>query len=110
MDFSPPLTIDGGYNVSSADNSSGDNLDNLKQVISAKPPRHLSAVRHCVSSVRLLTETNLVRYFLFFYAFGWQFSCLFSIYVKLEDLRMILNSDYLFAGFGCGGCGSQVIF
>ncbi|GLT94538.1 hypothetical protein SLE2022_122740 [Rubroshorea leprosula] len=63
MDFSPPFgIIEGSYNkdnVSVMENQGSENLDNVKQVTHGKPPRHVSAVRNCISSARLLAEANL---------------------------------------------------
>lgn len=55
-DLSCPFTIlEGNYeNVSVAEDES---LDSLKQLMSGKPPRHLSVVQHCVISARLLPAT-----------------------------------------------------
>lgn len=58
-DLSRPFIIleDSYENVSTAED---ERLDNLKQLTSGKPPRHLSAVHHCVISSRLLSATDLV--------------------------------------------------
>lgn len=58
MDFSPPFTIlEGGYNsndnVSTMEDQSSENLNNLKQTTNRKPPRHLAVKRHSVSSMTL---------------------------------------------------------
>lgn len=61
MDFSPPFTIiEGGYSKDNVADMERENLDNVKQVSLGKPPRHLSVMRHCVSSARLIAEANLV--------------------------------------------------
>ncbi|XWS26031.1 hypothetical protein CRYUN_Cryun27aG0118500 [Craigia yunnanensis] len=60
MDFSPPFAIiEGGYCKDNVSDMENENLDNVKQVTLGKPPRHLSVMRHCVSSARLITEANL---------------------------------------------------
>ncbi|XP_021284306.1 probable protein phosphatase 2C 27 [Herrania umbratica] len=60
MDFSPPFTIiEGGYSKDNVADMERENLDNVKQVSLGKPPRHLSVMRHCVSSARLIAEANL---------------------------------------------------
>lgn len=64
MDFSPPFTvIEGGYgkdNLSGMeDDKNSENLDNLKQITNGKPPRHVSVLRHCVGTTRLLAATDL---------------------------------------------------
>lgn len=65
MDFSPPFTvIEDGYgkdNLSGMeDDKNSENLDNLKQITNGKPPRHVSVLRHCVGTTRLLAATDLV--------------------------------------------------
>jgi hypothetical protein len=64
MDFSPPITIlEGGCNrdnVSTTEDQSSDNLNNLKQITNGKPPRHLSIMRHSMSSMKLQATTDLV--------------------------------------------------
>ncbi|KAE8057421.1 hypothetical protein FH972_014116 [Carpinus fangiana] len=63
MDFSPPITIlEGGCNrdnVSTMEDQSSDNLNNLKQITNGKPPRHLSIMRHSMSSMKLQATTDL---------------------------------------------------
>lgn len=63
MDFPHQFgLIDGSYNkdnVSAMENQNLENLDNVKQATHRKPPRHISAVRNCVGSARLLDEANL---------------------------------------------------
>lgn len=58
MDFSPPTTIFEGvcYN----DNMSALDDENMKQITNGKPPRHLSVMRHSLSSMRLLTPDDLL--------------------------------------------------
>lgn len=67
MDFSPPFTIlEGGYSkddVSGMENDNSENLDSLKQMTNGKPPRHISVIRHCVSTARLLPVAELVSSF-----------------------------------------------
>ncbi|GAV59685.1 PP2C domain-containing protein [Cephalotus follicularis] len=64
-DFSHPYTIlEGSYskeNVSGMQNDTenSENLDSLKQMTSGKPPRHLSVIRHSVSTTRLLSAADL---------------------------------------------------
>lgn len=61
MDFSPPFAIiEGGYTKDNVSDMENEKLDNEKQVSLGKPPRHLSIMQHCVSSGRLIAETNLV--------------------------------------------------
>lgn len=64
MDYSPPFTmLEGYYNKDNAfvveDDNSGD-LNNLKRTAKGKPPRHVSIMRHSISSTRLLTSGELV--------------------------------------------------
>ncbi|KAH7567000.1 hypothetical protein ACOSP7_011311 [Xanthoceras sorbifolium] len=63
MDLSPPFTvIEGGCNkdnLSAMENENLDNLNNIKQMTSGKPPRHLAAMRHSVSSTRLVAAADL---------------------------------------------------
>ncbi|RVX16085.1 putative protein phosphatase 2C 27 [Vitis vinifera] len=65
-DFSPPFTLlDVGYskvNVSVMEDENSNNSDNLKQLTNGKPPRHLSVMRHCISSARLLAATDFVKF------------------------------------------------
>ncbi|KAK9270413.1 hypothetical protein L1049_025992 [Liquidambar formosana] len=62
-DFSPPFTIlEGGYNKSNVlavEDENSENSDNLKQMTNGKPPRHLSVMRHYVSSARILGAADL---------------------------------------------------
>lgn len=64
MDFSPPFTVIDGYsqdnNESAGENENTNNVDNKKQMTSGKPPRHLSVMRQCGSTTRLLAATDLV--------------------------------------------------
>ncbi|XP_077246916.1 putative protein phosphatase 2C 27 [Tasmannia lanceolata] len=61
-DLSHPFTVlEGGYgkeNGSSMDDENSEALGSLKQK-NGKPPRHLSVIRHCMSSVRLVAESEL---------------------------------------------------
>lgn len=63
MDFSPPFTVIDGYskdnNESAGENENTNNVDNTKQMTSGKPPRHLSVMRQCGSTTRLLAATDL---------------------------------------------------
>lgn len=67
MDFSPPYRlVEGGYNkdnVSAMEDDGSENLNNIKQISNGKPPRHLSAMRHSVSSIKLLATADMVSYF-----------------------------------------------
>ncbi|XP_057974472.1 probable protein phosphatase 2C 27 [Malania oleifera] len=64
-DFSPPFTIlESGYNkedipVSPIKDDNLGNLDNLKPKPNGKPPRHLSVMRHCMSSAGLVATADL---------------------------------------------------
>ncbi|KAI4317045.1 hypothetical protein L6164_024956 [Bauhinia variegata] len=63
MDFSPPFTVlEGSYNKDNLcvteDESSRDS-SKLKQMTNGKPPRHLSVMRHSISSTRLLAAADL---------------------------------------------------
>lgn len=65
MDLSPPFAIlEGGYNdndsVSTMEDQSSESLNNLKKMTNGKPPRHLSVMRHSMSSMRLLATADLV--------------------------------------------------
>ncbi|GAB4833029.1 hypothetical protein Ancab_007052 [Ancistrocladus abbreviatus] len=61
-DFSPPFTIlEGGYNKENPSVNKDEGTDfmgNLIQRSNGKPPRHISIVRHCVSSARLSTAVD----------------------------------------------------
>ncbi|KAK0577006.1 hypothetical protein LWI29_026499 [Acer saccharum] len=63
MDLSPPFTvIEGGRNkdnLSAMENENSDDLNSIRQMTLGKPPRHLSAMRHCVSSTRLAAAADL---------------------------------------------------
>ncbi|PON90490.1 Protein phosphatase [Trema orientale] len=63
MDFSPPYTLsEGGYNkdnVSSMEDETSENLNTIKQNTNGRPPRHLSVMRHTMSSIRLLATADL---------------------------------------------------
>ncbi|GMN34727.1 hypothetical protein TIFTF001_004847 [Ficus carica] len=63
MDFSPPYRlVEGGYNkdnVSAMEDEASENLNNIKQMSNGKPPRHLSAMRHSVSSIKLLATADM---------------------------------------------------
>ncbi|KAI9199916.1 hypothetical protein LWI28_000320 [Acer negundo] len=63
MDLSPPFTvIEGGRNkdnLSAIENENSDDLNSIRQMTLGKPPRHLSAMRHCVSSTRLAAAADL---------------------------------------------------
>ncbi|XP_058090581.1 probable protein phosphatase 2C 27 [Magnolia sinica] len=63
-DLSPPITVLEGVvysndNGSSVDNENSEALESLKQMNIGKPPRHLSVIRHCMSSTRLLSAADL---------------------------------------------------
>ncbi|KAF8406724.1 hypothetical protein HHK36_008816 [Tetracentron sinense] len=61
--YSPPYTaLDCRYskdNVSAMEDQNSETLENLKQLKIGKPPRHLSVMRHCMSSVPLVAATEL---------------------------------------------------
>uniref|UniRef100_A0A1D1ZKF0 protein-serine/threonine phosphatase n=1 Tax=Anthurium amnicola TaxID=1678845 RepID=A0A1D1ZKF0_9ARAE len=64
IDFSSTFTVlDGGYGSqednSSREGESTDDLDDMNQVKTGKPPRHLSVIRHCASTARLVSELEL---------------------------------------------------
>ncbi|KAJ7957994.1 putative Protein phosphatase 2c [Quillaja saponaria] len=63
MDFSPPFTIvEGGYskdNASVMEHENSGDLNNQQQITNGKPPRHMSVIRHSMSSMRLLAATDL---------------------------------------------------
>lgn len=63
MDFSPLITVlEGGFNkdnVPATETESLESLDNTKQIPNGKPPRHLSAMQHCMSSTRLQAAANM---------------------------------------------------
>ncbi|XP_010523631.1 PREDICTED: probable protein phosphatase 2C 27 [Tarenaya hassleriana] len=63
MDFSPLLTvIEGGFskdNVSASETENLESLDTTNKIPNGKPPRHLSAMHHCMSSTRLQTAVNV---------------------------------------------------
>ncbi|KAK1551064.1 hypothetical protein Q3G72_029563 [Acer saccharum] len=65
MDLSPPFTvIKGGRNkdnLSAMENENSNDLNSIRQMTSGKPPRHLSAMRLCVSSTRLAAAADLVK-------------------------------------------------
>lgn len=66
-DVSPPFTlVEGGYsndNMSAIQDEISQNSDNVKHMSSGKPPRHLSVVRHCISSATLVAATDSVSKF-----------------------------------------------
>ncbi|KAJ7966985.1 putative Protein phosphatase 2c [Quillaja saponaria] len=60
MDFPPPFTIlEGKDNVSVMEDENSGHSNNLKQITNGKPPRHMSVIRHSMSSTRLLAATDL---------------------------------------------------
>ena len=63
-DFSPPFTVlEGSYskdNLLAKEDEISENSENLKQITFGKPPRHLSIVRHCISSDTEATATDMV--------------------------------------------------
>ncbi|KAK1578665.1 hypothetical protein Q3G72_032152 [Acer saccharum] len=62
MDLSPPFTvIEGGRNKDNLSAMENENSDDLKHQTYdiGKPPRHLSAMRLCVSSTRLAVAADL---------------------------------------------------
>lgn len=66
MDFSPPYAIldGGGYGSkgdgSSLEDESAEAVDVMNQAKTGKPPRHLSVMRHCVSTARLVPSEEFV--------------------------------------------------
>lgn len=57
------VSIEGGYgkdNGLSMDDENSKTMESLKQIRVGKPPRHLSVLRHCVSTARLEAGTELV--------------------------------------------------
>lgn len=61
-EFSPAYAmLEGGFNkdiVSMVEDELSQNSDRLKQMAIRKPPRHLSVVRHSISTATLLAPTN----------------------------------------------------
>ncbi|PSS17176.1 Protein like [Actinidia chinensis var. chinensis] len=62
-DFSPPFTVlEDSYskdNMLAKEDEISENSENLKQITFGKPPRHLSIVRHCISSDTEATATDM---------------------------------------------------
>lgn len=56
------LMVEDGFNndISSGGEEKSQNSDNLSQVNLGKPPRHLSVVRHSISTATLLTPSDPV--------------------------------------------------
>eukprot|EP00268_Persea_americana_P052639 TRINITY_DN5903_c0_g1_i1.p1 TRINITY_DN5903_c0_g1~~TRINITY_DN5903_c0_g1_i1.p1 ORF type:complete len:387 (+),score=66.68 TRINITY_DN5903_c0_g1_i1:840-2000(+) len=65
-DSSPPfVSIEGGFgkdNGLSMDDENSKTMESLKQIRMGKPPRHLSVLRHCVSSARIEAASELDTY------------------------------------------------
>ncbi|PRQ19321.1 putative protein-serine/threonine phosphatase [Rosa chinensis] len=64
MDFSPPTTIFEGvcYNDNmSALEDDDENINGLNHIANGKPPRHLSVMRHSLSSMRMLAPEDLLE-------------------------------------------------
>lgn len=61
MNLPPPFTVieDKDSAFPMEDDKSGD-LDNLKPMTKGKPPRHVSSLRHSVSTTRLMAVADLV--------------------------------------------------
>ncbi|KAL2232125.1 probable protein phosphatase 2C 27 [Sesamum indicum] len=65
-DFSPLFTdVEGGYRkdngqISVVKDEITENIDDLKQTLNSKPPRHLSVVRHSISTTPLISPTDVV--------------------------------------------------
>ncbi|KAL0361871.1 UNVERIFIED_CONTAM: putative protein phosphatase 2C 27 [Sesamum radiatum] len=65
-DFSPLFTdVEGGYRkdngqISVVKDEITENVDDLKQTLNSKPPRHLSVVRHSISTTPLISPTDVV--------------------------------------------------
>ena len=55
--------LDGSYrkNITVTRDEKSNTFDNMKQPNTGKPPRHLSAIRYCVSSAQLAPVTEMVR-------------------------------------------------
>lgn len=56
--------LDGSYrkNVTVTRDEKSNTFENMKQPNIGKPPRHLSAIRYCVSSAQLSPATEVVRF------------------------------------------------
>lgn len=67
MDFSPPFTMleEGEHDKDNAlvveDGKSGE-LNNVKRMTKGKPPRHVSTMRHGISSTRSVAVPDLVSF------------------------------------------------
>lgn len=61
-EFSTTFTIiEGSYNKENASKIKDDEcLDDLKQTSNAKPPRHISVVRHSMGSITLTPAVEMV--------------------------------------------------
>lgn len=63
-DYPPPLSmLDGSYrkeNVTVVKEEKSESFEIIKQPSIGKPPRHISAIRHSVSSVQLAPATEVV--------------------------------------------------
>lgn len=94
MDLSPPFTvIEGGCNKDNLldmENEKLDNVNEIKQVAIGKPPRHLSAMRHCVSTTRLNDTADLVCSF---YMITFKFYLVFESSITLD---LVGSLDVLF--------------
>lgn len=97
IDFSPPFTLleGGGYNkdnVSATSDESSDSFNSLKQMTSGKPPRHLSVMRHSVSSIKLLGQADLVS--LIILTFSLFFGDADSIHSFLLNIICIMSFQF----------------
>lgn len=54
----------GSFN--SMEDENADTLENMNQTNAAKPPRNLSAMRHCTSSAWLTERVSLFLFYFFF--------------------------------------------
>lgn len=93
-EFSLPFTmIEGRYggkeNGSSAAGEDPETPEDMKETKAGKPPRHLSVIRHCVSTTRLADSTDLVCYL-----HGLMpFEC--SVYISLLFVAFVITTNSL---------------
>lgn len=65
----PPVTNDKGcysendHKGSVLSEDISENIEEGKQIVSMKPPRHLSVVRHSISTITLVSPTDFVSLF-----------------------------------------------
>lgn len=100
MGFPRPFGIIEGScnkdNVSAMENQNLENLDNVKQVTTGKPPR---ASRNSIGSARLIAEANLVSLFFLSHPFVKCISRILSSNVFIESLNSTKLAFFLFASF-----------